>query len=98
MAWGQYRPIGIWIVLEMIGFEWFSAHAEGFLKAVGLTGRLAPFRFDWRFDSPDGLRHSALIDGNRRRGLCYNPKGSSSNSYWVEVFLLDYPKSKRVVT
>jgi hypothetical protein len=46
MAWGQYRPIGIWIVLEMIGFEWFSAHAEGFLKTVGLTGRLAPFRFD----------------------------------------------------
>jgi hypothetical protein len=30
----------------MIGFEWFSAHAEGLLKAVGLTGRLAPFRFD----------------------------------------------------
>jgi hypothetical protein len=46
MAVGQYRQIVIWIVLEKIGFEWFSAHAEGFLKAVGLTGRLAPFRFD----------------------------------------------------
>jgi hypothetical protein len=35
MAVGQYRQIGIWLVLEKIGFEWFSAHAEGFLKAVG---------------------------------------------------------------
>ena len=77
MAWGQYRPIGIWIVLEMIGFEWFSAHAEGFLKAVVLTGRLAPFRLDGRLDSPDGLRRSALNDGIRLWGLCYNSKRSS---------------------
>jgi len=41
-----YRQIGIWIVLEKIGFECISARAEGFLKAVGLTGRLAPFRFE----------------------------------------------------
>jgi hypothetical protein len=27
--------IDIWINLGRIGFEWFSAHAEGFLKAVG---------------------------------------------------------------
>jgi hypothetical protein len=26
--------IDIWINLRKIGFEWFSAHAEGFLKAV----------------------------------------------------------------
>jgi hypothetical protein len=56
MAQGQYRQIGICIVLEKIGFECISAHAEGFLKAVGLTKRLAPFRFDWRLGSPDGLR------------------------------------------
>jgi hypothetical protein len=31
----QYRQIDIWIILGTIGFEWFSAHAEGFLKAVG---------------------------------------------------------------
>jgi hypothetical protein len=31
----QYRQIDIWIMLGKIGFEWFSAHAEGFLKAVG---------------------------------------------------------------
>jgi hypothetical protein len=30
-----YRQIDIWIILGKIGFEWFSAHAEGFLKAVG---------------------------------------------------------------
>jgi len=29
-----YRQIDIWIILGKIGFEWFSAHAEGFLKAV----------------------------------------------------------------
>jgi hypothetical protein len=77
MAQGQYRQIVIWIVLEKIGFEWFSAHAEGFLKAVGLTGRLAPFRFEWRLDSPDGLRRSALMGGIRLGGLCYNSKRSS---------------------
>jgi hypothetical protein len=32
----QYRQIDIWIILGKIGLEWFSAHAEGFLKAVGL--------------------------------------------------------------
>jgi hypothetical protein len=31
----QYRQIDIWIILGKIGFEWFSADAEGFLKAVG---------------------------------------------------------------
>ena len=31
----QYRQIDIWIILGKIGFEWISAHAEGFLKAVG---------------------------------------------------------------
>jgi hypothetical protein len=31
----QYRQIDIRIMLGKIGFEWFSAHAEGFLKAVG---------------------------------------------------------------
>jgi hypothetical protein len=30
-----YRQIDIWIILGKIGFEWFSAHAEGFLNAVG---------------------------------------------------------------
>jgi hypothetical protein len=30
----QYRQIDILIMLGKIGFEWFSAHAEGFLKAV----------------------------------------------------------------
>jgi hypothetical protein len=34
-ACAQYRQIDIWIMLGKIGFEWFSAHAEGFLKAVG---------------------------------------------------------------
>jgi len=34
-AQAQYRQIDIWIILGKIGFEWFSAHAEGFLKAVG---------------------------------------------------------------
>ena len=34
MARTQYRQIDILIMLEKIGFEWFSAHAEGFLKAV----------------------------------------------------------------
>jgi hypothetical protein len=34
-AQAQYRQIDIWIMLGKIGFEWFSAHAEGFLKAVG---------------------------------------------------------------
>ena len=34
-ATAQYRQIDIWILLGKIGFEWFSAHAEGFLKAVG---------------------------------------------------------------
>jgi hypothetical protein len=34
-AQAQYRQIDIWILLRKIGFEWFSAHAEGFLKAVG---------------------------------------------------------------
>jgi hypothetical protein len=33
-ACAQYRQIDIWIILGKIGFEWFSAHAEGFLKAV----------------------------------------------------------------
>ena len=51
----QYRQIDILIIFGKIGFEWFSAHAEGFLKAVErkpsgeglrLTGRLAPFRFE----------------------------------------------------
>jgi hypothetical protein len=37
MARTQYRQIDIWNILGKIGFEWFSAHAEGFLKAVGLT-------------------------------------------------------------
>jgi hypothetical protein len=35
MARTQYRQIDILIMLGKIGFEWFSAHAEGFLKAVG---------------------------------------------------------------
>jgi hypothetical protein len=34
-AQAQYRQIDIWIFLGKIGFEWFSAHAERFLKAVG---------------------------------------------------------------
>jgi hypothetical protein len=34
-ACAQYRQIDIRVVLGTIGFEWFSAHAEGFLKAVG---------------------------------------------------------------
>jgi hypothetical protein len=34
-AQAQYRQIDIRIMLGKIGFEWFSAHAEGFLKAVG---------------------------------------------------------------
>jgi len=51
----QYRQIEILIIFGKIGFEWFSAHAEGVLKAVWrkpsgeglrLTGRLAPFRFE----------------------------------------------------
>ena len=51
----QYRQIDILIIFGKIGFEWFSAHAEGFLKAVErkpsgkglrLTRRLAPFRFE----------------------------------------------------
>jgi hypothetical protein len=35
MACAQYRQIDIRIMLGKIGFEWFSTHAEGFLKAVG---------------------------------------------------------------
>ena len=35
LAWSQYRQIDIWIILGKIGFECISAHAEGFLKAVG---------------------------------------------------------------
>jgi hypothetical protein len=34
MARTQYRQIDIWIISGKIGFEWFSAHADGFLKAV----------------------------------------------------------------
>jgi len=34
-AQAQYRQIDIRIMLGKIGFEWFSALAEGFLKAVG---------------------------------------------------------------
>jgi hypothetical protein len=34
-AISQYSQIHIWIILGKIGFKWFSAHAEGFLKAVG---------------------------------------------------------------
>jgi hypothetical protein len=34
-AQAQYRQIDIWIILGKIGFEIISAHAEGFLKAVG---------------------------------------------------------------
>ena len=34
-AKAQYRQIDIWIILGKIGFECISAHAEGFLKAVG---------------------------------------------------------------
>ena len=36
-GWAQalYRQIDIRIMLGKIGFEWFSAHAEGSLKAVG---------------------------------------------------------------
>ena len=34
-AGAQYRQIDTWIILGTIGFEWFSAHAEGSLKAVG---------------------------------------------------------------
>ena len=34
-AQAQYRQIDIWIMLGKSGFEWFSAHAEGSLKAVG---------------------------------------------------------------
>jgi len=34
MARTQYRQIDILNILGEIGFEWFSAHAEGFLKAV----------------------------------------------------------------
>jgi hypothetical protein len=33
-AISQYSQIHIWIILGKIGFKWFSAHAEGFLKAV----------------------------------------------------------------
>jgi hypothetical protein len=35
MAYTPYRQIDIWIILGKIGFECTSAHAEGFLKAVG---------------------------------------------------------------
>ncbi|RLT13706.1 MAG: hypothetical protein DWI26_07630 [Planctomycetota bacterium] len=35
MANCLYRQIDIWIFLGKIGFEWISAHADGFLKAVG---------------------------------------------------------------
>ena len=35
MARTQYQQIDIWIISGKIGFEWFSAHADGFLKAVG---------------------------------------------------------------
>jgi hypothetical protein len=54
MAIAQYRQIDILIILGTIGFDCISAHAEGFLKAVGrkpsgegsrLTGPFAPFRF-----------------------------------------------------
>jgi hypothetical protein len=31
----QHRQIDIWIILGKIGFECISAHAKGFLKAVG---------------------------------------------------------------
>lgn len=34
-ARAQYRQVAIWIILGKIGFECISAHAEGFLKAVG---------------------------------------------------------------
>jgi hypothetical protein len=31
----NYINVPIWIILGKIGFEWFSAQAEWFLKAVG---------------------------------------------------------------
>ena len=34
-AQAQHLQIDTWIILGKIGFEWFSAHAEGSLKAVG---------------------------------------------------------------
>jgi hypothetical protein len=51
---GQYRQIDIGIILGKIGFDCISAHAQGFLKAVGrkpsgegsrLTGQLALLRY-----------------------------------------------------
>jgi hypothetical protein len=54
MAIAQYRQIDILIILGTIGFDCISAHAEGFLKAVGrkpsgegsrLTGQFALLRF-----------------------------------------------------
>jgi hypothetical protein len=35
MALARCRQIDIWIILGKTGFECISAHAEGFLKAVG---------------------------------------------------------------
>jgi hypothetical protein len=51
----QYHQIDIWIILGKIGFEWFSAHAEGFLKAVGRKPS------GGYLDSPGSLRCSAII-------------------------------------
>jgi hypothetical protein len=54
MAIAQYRQIDILIILGTIGFDCISAHAEGFLKAVGrkpsgegsrFTGQFALLRF-----------------------------------------------------
>jgi hypothetical protein len=53
MARTQYRQIDILIMLGEIGFEWFSAHAEGFLKAV--LGASPPVKGQ---GSCSGLEHS----------------------------------------
>ncbi len=66
-AQAQYRQIDIWIILGKIGFEWFSAHAEGFLKAVGRKPSGGSVRRSntqettGYLDSPGSLRCSAII-------------------------------------
>jgi hypothetical protein len=66
-ACAQYRQIDIWIILGKIGFEWFSAHAEGFLKAVGRKPSGGSVRRSntqettGYLDSPGSLRCSAII-------------------------------------
>jgi hypothetical protein len=66
-ACAQCRQIDIWIILGKIGFEWLSAHAEGFLKAVGRkpsggsVRRSTTQETTGYFDSPGSLRCSAFI-------------------------------------